>query len=125
MVKQRTFREDLYYRLKVFPIDVPPLRQRSEDIPKLVQHFTALYARRMNKTIADIPSETIDALVRYTWPGNIRELQNFIGLQDAEASHQSPGLRTQRLCQRSRHEHVTKVLTKSRHRRRSVTSSSE
>jgi formate hydrogenlyase transcriptional activator len=78
MIKQSTFREDLYYRLKVFPIGVPPLRQRPEDIPKLVQHFTELYARRMNKRINEIPSETMDALARYPWPGNIRELQNFI-----------------------------------------------
>jgi formate hydrogenlyase transcriptional activator len=78
MVKQTTFREDLYYRLKVFPISVPPLRQRTEDIPKLVRHFTALYARRMNKRIDEIPTGTIDALVRYRWPGNVRELQNFI-----------------------------------------------
>jgi formate hydrogenlyase transcriptional activator len=78
MVKQGTFREDLYYRLKVFPIQVPALRQRSEDIPELVRHFTALYAQRMNKKIDQIPSETMDALVRYQWPGNIRELQNFM-----------------------------------------------
>ena len=78
MVKQGTFREDLYYRLKVFPIQVPALRQRSEDIPRLVRHFTALYARRMNKRVDVIPPETMDALVRYSWPGNIRELQNFI-----------------------------------------------
>src|SRR5580698_5496386 len=78
MVKQTTFREDLYYRLKVFPINVPPLRQRTEDIPKLVMHFTALYARRMNKRIDEIPTDTIDALVQYRWPGNVRELQNFI-----------------------------------------------
>ena len=78
MVKQGTFREDLYYRLKVFPINVPALRQRTEDIPKLVWHFTALHARRMNKRIHEIPSETMNALVRYGWPGNVRELQNFI-----------------------------------------------
>jgi formate hydrogenlyase transcriptional activator len=78
MVKQGTFREDLYYRLKVFPIQVPPLRQRTEDIPRLVRHFTALYAQRMNKRIDVIPPETMDALVRYPWPGNVRELQNFI-----------------------------------------------
>jgi len=78
MVKQGTFREDLYYRLKVFPIQVPALRQRTEDIPRLVRHFTALYAQRMNKRIDVIPPETMDALVRYPWPGNIRELQNFI-----------------------------------------------
>src|SRR6204780_132201 len=78
MVRQTTFREDLFYRLKVFPINVPPLRQRIEDIPKLVWHFTDLYARRMNKRIDEIPSEIMDALVRYPWPGNVRELQNFI-----------------------------------------------
>jgi formate hydrogenlyase transcriptional activator len=78
MVKQGTFREDLYYRLKVFPINVPPLRQRTEDIPRLVRHFTALYAQRMNKRIDVIPPDTMDALVRFPWPGNVRELQNFI-----------------------------------------------
>jgi formate hydrogenlyase transcriptional activator len=78
MVKQGTFREDLYYRLKVFPIQVPALRQRTEDIPRLVRHFTALYAQRMNKRIDVIPPDTMEALVRYQWPGNVRELQNFI-----------------------------------------------
>jgi formate hydrogenlyase transcriptional activator len=78
MVKQTTFREDLYYRLKVFPIYVPALRQRVEDIPKLARHFTDFYARRMNKRIDIIPEETMDALMRYRWPGNVRELQNFI-----------------------------------------------
>jgi formate hydrogenlyase transcriptional activator len=78
MVKQGAFREDLYYRLKVFPIHVPTLRQRTGDIPKLVRHFTEFYARRMNRRIDTIPAETMDALVRYGWPGNIRELQNFI-----------------------------------------------
>jgi len=78
MVKQGTFREDLYYRLKVFPIQVPTLRQRTGDIPRLVRHFTTFYSRRMNKSIEVIPPETMDALVRYSWPGNVRELQNFI-----------------------------------------------
>jgi formate hydrogenlyase transcriptional activator len=78
MVKRGTFREDLYYRLKVFPIQVPALRERTGDIPRLVRHFTALYAQRMNKRIDVILPETMDALVRYQWPGNIRELQNFI-----------------------------------------------
>ncbi len=78
MVKQGTFREDLYYRLKVFPIQVPALRQRADDIRRLVRHFTALYAQRMNKRIGVISPETMDALVRYQWPGNVRELQNFI-----------------------------------------------
>jgi formate hydrogenlyase transcriptional activator len=78
MVKQSIFREDLYYRLNVFPIHVPALRQRPEDIPKLVGHFTEVYARRMNKRIDEIPAETMDALLRYPWPGNVRELQNFV-----------------------------------------------
>ena len=78
MVKQAKFREDLYYRLKVFPIQVPPLRQRTEDIRKLVFHFTELYSKRMNRRIETIHSETMDALMRYRWPGNVRELQNFI-----------------------------------------------
>ena len=78
MVKQGTFREDLYYRLKVFPIQVPALRQRTGDIPRLVRHFTRLYSQRMNKRIDIIPPDTMDALVRYQWPGNVRELQNFI-----------------------------------------------
>ena len=78
MVKQGTFREDLYYRLKVFPISIPALRQRADDIPNLVRHFTAIYARRMDKRIDEVPPETMDALVRYGWPGNVRELQNFI-----------------------------------------------
>src|SRR5579863_4595205 len=77
-VKQGAFREDLYYRLKVFPINVPALRQRTEDVPKLVRNFTELYSRRMNKRIDEILSETMDRLVRYPWPGNVRELQNFI-----------------------------------------------
>jgi formate hydrogenlyase transcriptional activator len=78
MVKQGTFREDLYYRLKVFPVSLPPLRQRADDIPKLVRHFAGLYAQRMNKTIEQIPPETMAALVHYRWPGNVRELQNFV-----------------------------------------------
>jgi formate hydrogenlyase transcriptional activator len=78
MVKQAAFREDLYYRLRVFPIHIPALRERTEDIPELVRHFLVLYSRRMTKTIDRIPNETMDALMRYRWPGNIRELQNFI-----------------------------------------------
>ena len=78
MVKQLAFREDLYYRLKVFPIHVPPLRQRTEDIPQLVRHFVSIYAQRMDKSINQIPTETMHALVGYRWPGNVRELQNFV-----------------------------------------------
>ena len=78
MVTDKEFRSDLYYRLNVFPIVNPPLRGRREDIPALVQHFTAKFARRMNKRIDAIPTETMNALTRYHWPGNIRELENFI-----------------------------------------------
>ena len=78
MVENREFRGDLYYRLNIFPILLPPLRERPEDIPLLVAHFTDKYARRMDKRISRIPAETMDALKRYHWPGNVRELQNFI-----------------------------------------------
>ena len=78
MVEDREFRSDLYYRLNVFPIDVPPLRERTEDIQSLVRHFVSKYARRMKKTLESIPSHSMEALTRYAWPGNIRELENFI-----------------------------------------------
>ena len=78
MVAEKKFRSDLYYRLKVFPIDVPPLRDRRKDIPLLVCHFADKYGRRMGKQIESIPKETMDALSRYAWPGNIRELQNLM-----------------------------------------------
>src|SRR5215475_2568501 len=78
MVEAQEFRADLFYRLHVFPVYVPPLRERREDIPLLVRHFVAQYARRMQRTIDTIPSATMEALLRYPWPGNIRELQNLI-----------------------------------------------
>lgn len=78
MILEKTFRSDLYYRLNVFPIRVPPLRERPEDIPVLTQHFVQQATRRMRKTIDTIPSETMEALIRYRWPGNIRELENVI-----------------------------------------------
>jgi formate hydrogenlyase transcriptional activator len=78
MVEAKRFRADLYYRLNVFPIHVPPLRERPEDIPPLVRHFARHYARRMSRKTAWMPSTAMDALVRYSWPGNIRELQNLI-----------------------------------------------
>jgi formate hydrogenlyase transcriptional activator len=78
MVKQGEFRSDLYYRLDVFPIIVPPLRERCVDIPALVAHFTEIFGRRMRKQIDHIPRETMFALCSYHWPGNIRELQNRI-----------------------------------------------
>jgi formate hydrogenlyase transcriptional activator len=78
MVGDQEFRADLFYRLNVFPIQLPPLRERREDIPVLVRHFVQQFARRMNRAIDTIPSETMSALVAYHWPGNIRELQNLI-----------------------------------------------
>ncbi len=78
MVAERQFREDLYYRLNVFPIAVPPLRERPEDIPLLVRYFAQQFARRADKKIETIPTETMEVLARWPWPGNIRELQNVI-----------------------------------------------
>jgi formate hydrogenlyase transcriptional activator len=78
LVAQNQFRSDLYYRLNVFPIPVPPLRHRSGDIPLLVTHFVSIYSERMNKHIAWIPIEAMEELIRHSWPGNVRELQNYI-----------------------------------------------
>jgi formate hydrogenlyase transcriptional activator len=78
MVDEKKFRADLYYRLNVFPVFIPPLRERQDDIPMLVSHFTQLFAHRVNKKIETVSTETMNALVRYSWPGNIRELQNVI-----------------------------------------------
>jgi formate hydrogenlyase transcriptional activator len=78
MVQNRRFRSDLFYRLSVFPIEIPPLRARAEDIPLLVRHFVGKFARQMGKDISYIPEEVVDVLRLYDWPGNIRELQNFI-----------------------------------------------
>jgi formate hydrogenlyase transcriptional activator len=78
MTDDGKFRSDLYYRLHVFPIQVPPLRERREDIPSLIRHFIQSYSSRMNRAIDSIPSTAIEALTRYDWPGNIRELQNVI-----------------------------------------------
>jgi formate hydrogenlyase transcriptional activator len=78
MVADGRFRSDLFYRLNVFPIAMPTLRERPEDIPRLVRHFTQRFARRMGRRIESIPSATMDALVHYSWPGNVRELQNVI-----------------------------------------------
>jgi formate hydrogenlyase transcriptional activator len=78
MISEKQFRSDLYYRLNVFPISIPPLRERPGDIPLLVQHFVQQAARKMNKVIDTIPSGTMEALTQYQWPGNIRELENVI-----------------------------------------------
>src|SRR5690242_1192645 len=78
MIRRKEFRRDLYYRLNVFPVVLPPLRERRQDIPHLVRHFVEIFGRKMNKQIEDIPEKTLEALTSYSWPGNVRELQNLI-----------------------------------------------
>jgi formate hydrogenlyase transcriptional activator len=78
MVADRQFRSDLYYRLNVFPVRLPALRERPEDIALLVRHFVDLCARRMKKNVERVPNEAMEVLLAHTWPGNVRELQNFI-----------------------------------------------
>jgi formate hydrogenlyase transcriptional activator len=78
MVRERKFRADLYYRLNVFPIQIPPLRQRAADIPILIDHFIGRVARRMSKEVGIVPEKMMAWLVRYDWPGNVRELQNVM-----------------------------------------------
>jgi formate hydrogenlyase transcriptional activator len=87
MVQQRQFRDDLYYRLNIFPVTIPPLRERRDDIPLLVQHFTQYYADRMHRRIEHIPADAMDSLVHYDWPGNVRELQNVIERAVILSSH--------------------------------------
>jgi formate hydrogenlyase transcriptional activator len=78
LVADKKYRSDLYYRLNVFPITIPPLRERPEDIPALTRFFTQKYARRLKKRIEAIPAEVMTALTNYRWPGNVRELEHFI-----------------------------------------------
>ncbi len=78
LVAERAFRGDLYYRLNVFPIHIPPLRERREDVPLLVRYFVQKFSRRQNKTVEYVPADAMDALVNYNWPGNVRELENLI-----------------------------------------------
>ncbi|MFQ5543157.1 MAG: sigma-54-dependent transcriptional regulator [Nitrospiria bacterium] len=78
MIQENTFREDLYYRLNVFPVVIPPLRERTEDIPSMAKHFIAYYAKEMNKDIKILSSEAMDSLISHPWTGNVRELQNAI-----------------------------------------------
>jgi formate hydrogenlyase transcriptional activator len=78
LVSERKFRSDLFYRLNVFPIQIPPLRDRREDIPLLVRYFVQKFSRRLNKIVHYVPAEAMDALVGYSWPGNIRELENLL-----------------------------------------------
>jgi formate hydrogenlyase transcriptional activator len=96
MIHEKQFRSDLYYRLNVFPIYIPPLRERPDDIPPLVRHFVHDFARRMNKTIDGVSSETMEWLTRYSWPGNIRELQNVI--ERSVVVHKKGNLSVKRRC---------------------------
>ncbi len=125
MVEAGTFRADLFYRLNVFPIHVPALRERPEDIPLLVRHFVQQLARRMNKVVETIPAEAMSALTRYDWPGNIRELQNLVEramiltkgpvlrvpLDElrAHGTH-APGTARRRTLQEAEREHVLSTL---------------
>jgi formate hydrogenlyase transcriptional activator len=122
-VETREFRRDLYYRLNVFPIHVPPLRERCDDIPLLVRYFVQRFARRMNKPIDSIPAETMNALVDWDWPGNVRELENFIErsviltrsntllvpVSELKLATESPSKRDVTLISAER-EHILKVL---------------
>jgi formate hydrogenlyase transcriptional activator len=130
MMKRGEFRSDLYYRLNVFPITLPPLRARREDIPDLVRHFVEVYGRRMGKQIDRVPAEAMSAFTSYEWPGNIRELQNFIErsviLSDgtvlcpplAELKHSaiaaSPGSPATTTLQDAERTHILKILEQTR-----------
>jgi formate hydrogenlyase transcriptional activator len=104
MIREKQFRSDLYYRLNVFPISIPPLRERAEDIPLLVRHFVRQFAQRMNKNVETISRETMEALARYPWPGNVRELQNV--MERSVVMHEKGELRvrTSWLCREYCHD---------------------
>lgn len=123
MVEEHQFRSDLFYRLNVFPVQVPPLRERPEDIPLLVRYFAQKYSRRMNKRIETIPAESMEALLRYHWPGNVRELENlieravilsqnsilYLPLAELKLAHAEPPL-TARTLEEAEREHILRVL---------------
>jgi len=131
MVRAKEFRADLYYRLGVFPVFIPALRDRPDDIPELVRHFVAKYSERMNKVIEHIPMETMQAMVTYDWPGNVRQLQNFIehgvivskgpvfqpplGLLQSEAQSQSQSVSTSnKTLEDATRDHILQALEESR-----------
>ena len=133
MVAEKQFRDDLYYRLKVFPVYSPSLRERAGDIPILVRHFVSLHSRRMGKSIETIPDEAMEALTRWKWPGNIRELENFleravilsrgpvlhvpvaeIESADEEEDDDEPGLDANPTLQAAEREHILRALREAR-----------
>jgi formate hydrogenlyase transcriptional activator len=121
-VAAREFRSDLYYRLHVFPVHMPPLRERAKDVELLVRYFVQKFSRRMNKQIETIPTETMSALTRWEWPGNVRELENFIErsvilsegtilnvpLSELRAAYQ--GIRHDTTLENLEREHILRVL---------------
>jgi formate hydrogenlyase transcriptional activator len=125
-VKEGRFREDLYYRLKVFPIEVPPLRNRKEDIPMLVWSFVEKFSKELRKDIRQIPKETMDALIRYHWPGNVRELKNLIEqafiVSPAEVlivrlgEHRNADVISAQTLEEVERQHILNVLDKTRWR---------
>jgi formate hydrogenlyase transcriptional activator len=122
MINDRQFRTDLYYRLSVFPISIPPLRERADDIPMLVRYFTQKFARRMSKRVETISQETMEALIRYPWPGNVRELENLIEraviltrgttlqIPLAELRAASPDVASPVTLEEAEREHIRRVL---------------
>ena len=124
MVAEKQFRSDLFYRLKVFPVYAPPLRERVGDIPILVRHFVAAHSRRMGKVIETIPEETMQALVRWSWPGNIRELENlleraviltrgtalYVPLAEIKSAEGEAEPAAQATLQEAEREHILRVL---------------
>ena len=128
MVEEGTFRSDLYYRLHVFPLVVPPLRDRREDIPRLVRHYVDKYTKRMNRRIETIPARTMEVFANYSWPGNVRELQNFIEravilspgdclrapLEELkQKTVQAPGVNNLSTLEEMEREHVLRALRES------------
>jgi formate hydrogenlyase transcriptional activator len=124
MVEKKEFRNDLYYRLNVFPLMTPPLRERREDIPVLVRYFTQKFARQLNRPVERIPADTMDALTAYAWPGNIRELENLIEravilstgldlvvpLSELKASHAANHTAQVATLESAEREHIVRVL---------------
>ena len=131
MVAEKQFRSDLFYRLKVFPVFAPPLRERAGDIPVLVRHFVERHSRRMGKNITTIPPQAMEALKHWKWPGNIRELENFLEravilsrgpvlyvptaeIEEAEEEPEDSDVPTNPTLQAAEREHILRALREAR-----------